>query len=52
VTGADFRYRADAVEAGPVRRRTWVVREGAWAVTVPRPGLGRRSGQGAGHGPA
>ncbi|MFC3348913.1 diacylglycerol kinase [Streptomyces echinoruber] len=52
VTGADFRYRADAVEAGPVRRRTWVVREGAWAVTVPRPGLGRRAGQGAGHGPA
>ncbi|MBK3572194.1 diacylglycerol kinase, partial [Streptomyces sp. MBT62] len=27
VSGADFRYRADAVVAGPVRTRTWVVRE-------------------------
>jgi hypothetical protein len=36
VSGADFRYRADAVVSGPVRRRTWVVREGAWALTLPR----------------
>ncbi|MEU6094527.1 diacylglycerol kinase family protein [Streptomyces sp. NPDC047079] len=35
VSGADFRYRADAVVAGPVRRRTWTVWEGAWALTVP-----------------
>lgn len=36
VTGADFRYRADTGVAGPVRRRTWVVREGALRLTVPR----------------
>ncbi|MCS0601216.1 diacylglycerol kinase [Streptomyces sp. LP11] len=35
VTGADFRYRADAAVAGPVRRRTWTVREGAWGLTLP-----------------
>ncbi|MGW1211436.1 diacylglycerol kinase family protein [Streptomyces sp. NPDC002499] len=35
VSGADFRYRADAVVAGPVRTRTWVVREGAWGLTLP-----------------
>lgn len=35
VTGADFRYRADATVAGPVRRRTWRVVEGAWSLTVP-----------------
>ncbi|MGV9242514.1 diacylglycerol kinase family protein [Streptomyces sp. NPDC003710] len=35
VSGADFRYRADAVVAGPVRSRTWTVREGAWGLTVP-----------------
>ncbi|MGV9994267.1 diacylglycerol kinase family protein [Streptomyces sp. NPDC003374] len=35
VTGADFRYRADAVVSGPVRRRTWTVREGAWGLTLP-----------------
>ncbi|POX53873.1 diacylglycerol kinase family protein [Streptomyces sp. Ru72] len=35
VSGADFRYRADAVVSGPVRTRTWVVREGAWALTLP-----------------
>jgi len=36
VSGADFRYRADAgVVSGPVRRRTWVVREGAWGLTLP-----------------
>ncbi|CAM5711413.1 diacylglycerol kinase family protein [Streptomyces aurantiogriseus] len=35
VSGADFRYRADAVVAGPVRRRTWVVREGALGLVLP-----------------
>lgn len=35
VSGADFRYRADAGVWGPVRRRTWTVWEGAWGLTVP-----------------
>ena len=35
VSGSDFRYRADAVVAGPVRTRTWTVREGAWGLTLP-----------------
>ncbi|WP_327695813.1 diacylglycerol kinase [Streptomyces sp. NBC_00459] len=36
VSGADFRYRADSgLVSGPVRRRTWVVREGAWGLTLP-----------------
>jgi len=35
VSGADFRYRADAGVCGPVRRRTWTVWEGAWGLTVP-----------------
>ncbi|MFI9822310.1 diacylglycerol kinase family protein [Streptomyces sp. NPDC052013] len=35
VSGAHFRYRADATISGPVRTRTWVVREGAWGLTVP-----------------
>ncbi|MDT7846262.1 diacylglycerol kinase family protein [Streptomyces justiciae] len=35
VTGADFRYRADAGVAGPVRRRTWTVWEGALGLTLP-----------------
>ncbi|MGW4435870.1 diacylglycerol kinase [Streptomyces sp. NPDC004596] len=38
VAGADFRYRADAMVSGPVRRRTWTVREGAWGLTLPVPG--------------
>ncbi|MET7289841.1 diacylglycerol kinase [Streptomyces sp. NPDC005573] len=38
VTGADFRYRADAVVSGPVRRRTWRVMEGAWGLVVPPTG--------------
>ncbi|MFE5402137.1 diacylglycerol kinase [Streptomyces sp. NPDC056580] len=38
VAGADFRYRADAMVSGPVRRRTWTVREGAWGLTLPMPG--------------
>ncbi|MER5870050.1 diacylglycerol kinase [Streptomyces sp. NPDC002044] len=36
VSGADFRYRADATVAGPVRRRTWTLHPGAWALTRPR----------------
>ncbi|MEU1195935.1 diacylglycerol kinase family protein [Streptomyces sp. NPDC005813] len=35
VSGADFRYRADAVVSGPVRTRTWTVREEAWGLTLP-----------------
>ncbi|WP_225838731.1 diacylglycerol kinase [Streptomyces sp. NK08204] len=35
VTGADFRYRADAAVSGPVRRRTWRVLPEAWALTLP-----------------
>lgn len=36
VSGADFRYRADAAMTGPVRRRTWTLRTGAWTLTLPR----------------
>ncbi|MFD5749969.1 diacylglycerol kinase [Streptomyces sp. NPDC127033] len=43
VSGADFRYRADARVAGPVRTRTWTLRPGAWGLTLPA---------GAGAGPA
>ncbi|MET8393582.1 diacylglycerol kinase family protein [Streptomyces anthocyanicus] len=35
VSGAHFRYRADAVVSGPVGTRTWVAREGAWGLTLP-----------------
>ncbi|WP_264201430.1 diacylglycerol kinase [Streptomyces antimicrobicus] len=35
VTGPDFRYRADHTISGPVRRRTWTLRPGAWGLTVP-----------------
>ncbi|MCC9707267.1 diacylglycerol kinase [Streptomyces sp. MNU76] len=35
VSGADFRYRADSLVAGPVRTRTWTVREAAWGLTLP-----------------
>ncbi|MFJ5774961.1 diacylglycerol kinase [Streptomyces sp. NPDC093094] len=35
VSGSDFRYRADAVVSGPVRRRTWTVWEGALGLTLP-----------------
>ncbi|MFG2875186.1 diacylglycerol kinase [Streptomyces sp. NPDC048337] len=35
VSGADFRYRADAATAGPVRRRTWTLHPGAWTLTLP-----------------
>ena len=36
VSGAHFRYRADTVVSGPVRTRTWTVREAAWGLTLPR----------------
>lgn len=35
VSGAHFRYRADAVVSGPVRTRTWVVRDAAWGLVLP-----------------
>ncbi|MBA4866655.1 diacylglycerol kinase [Streptomyces sp. PSKA54] len=35
VSGADFRYRADAMVTGPVRTRTWTVLPRAWALTLP-----------------
>ncbi|MER6435349.1 MULTISPECIES: diacylglycerol kinase family protein [unclassified Streptomyces] len=35
VSGADFRYRADSVVSGPVRTRTWTVRQGGWGLTLP-----------------
>ncbi|MER5951163.1 diacylglycerol kinase [Streptomyces sp. NPDC001904] len=36
VSGEDFRYRSDsAVIGGPVRRRTWTVRGGAWGLALP-----------------
>ena len=35
VSGTDFHYSADTVTAGPVRTRTWTVREGAWGLTLP-----------------
>ncbi|MFD5424864.1 diacylglycerol kinase [Streptomyces sp. NPDC127084] len=35
VSGADFRYRADTRITGPVRKRTWTVRAGAWSLTLP-----------------
>jgi hypothetical protein len=37
VSGADFRYRADALITGPVRTRTWTLRPGAWGLTLPAP---------------
>jgi hypothetical protein len=38
VSGAHFRYRADTTVSGPVRTRTWTVREGAWGLVVPAAG--------------
>ncbi|MGN9755955.1 diacylglycerol kinase [Streptomyces sp. SD31] len=35
VSGAHFRYRADAVVSGPLRRRTWTVGEGALRLVLP-----------------
>ncbi|CAM5489380.1 diacylglycerol kinase [Streptomyces abikoensis] len=36
VSGPAFRYRADNVPAGPVRRRTWTATTGGWRLTLPR----------------
>ncbi|MEV6105448.1 diacylglycerol kinase [Streptomyces sp. NPDC051940] len=36
ISGADFRYRADAVIGGPVRTRTWTAQPDAWRLTLPR----------------
>ncbi|WP_241999642.1 diacylglycerol kinase [Streptomyces klenkii] len=36
VSGPAFRYRADNVLAGPVRRRTWTAAPGGWRLTLPR----------------
>ncbi|WSA47602.1 diacylglycerol kinase family protein [Streptomyces sp. NBC_01803] len=35
VSGPAFSYRADAVDSGPTRARTWTVRPGALRLTVP-----------------
>ncbi|MFB9464628.1 diacylglycerol kinase family protein [Streptomyces cinereospinus] len=35
VSGTDFRYHSDAGVSGPVRTRTWRVREGAWGLMLP-----------------
>ncbi|MGV9239658.1 diacylglycerol kinase family protein [Streptomyces nigra] len=35
VSGAHFRYRADASTSGPIRRRTWTVGEGALRLVLP-----------------
>ncbi|MFJ8535660.1 diacylglycerol kinase family protein [Streptomyces sp. NPDC093591] len=35
VSGAHFRYRADAVVSGPVRRKTWTVGEGGLRLVLP-----------------
>ncbi|NMO38316.1 diacylglycerol kinase [Streptomyces sp. GMY01] len=48
VSGADFHYRADATVSGPVRTRTWRVREAAWGLVVPVNGAGRAAGKAAG----
>jgi hypothetical protein len=37
VSGPAYRYRADAVDLGPTRARTWTVRPGALRLTVPAP---------------
>ncbi|GAA3299872.1 hypothetical protein GCM10020295_39140 [Streptomyces cinereospinus] len=36
VSGTDFRYHSDAGVSGPVRTRTWRVREGAWGADAAR----------------
>ncbi|WP_329622570.1 diacylglycerol kinase [Streptomyces sp. NBC_01255] len=40
VSGPDFRYRADGRVTGPVRRRTWTARAGAWGLMLPRESAG------------
>ncbi|MFJ5225584.1 diacylglycerol kinase [Streptomyces sp. NPDC088400] len=47
VSGADFRYRADARLTGPVRTRTWTLRPAAWELTLPA-GAGTGAAAGAG----
>jgi hypothetical protein len=47
VSGADFRYRADARVTGPVRTRTWTLRPGAWGLTLPN-GAGTEKAAGTG----
>jgi hypothetical protein len=37
VSGQEFRYRANAVDLGPTRQRTWTVRPGALRLRVPAP---------------
>ncbi|MFG2174016.1 diacylglycerol kinase [Streptomyces niveus] len=43
VSGADFRYRADAAVTGPVRTRTWTLRAGAWGLTLPAEAAGAQA---------
>ncbi|MET9429133.1 diacylglycerol kinase [Streptomyces sp. NPDC003036] len=35
VSGASFRYRADALVTGPVWTRTWTLRPSAWSLMLP-----------------
>ncbi|WP_336323497.1 diacylglycerol kinase [Streptomyces lavendofoliae] len=35
ISGASFRYRADALVTGPVWTRTWTLRPSAWSLTLP-----------------
>ncbi|GAA2518533.1 diacylglycerol kinase [Streptomyces gobitricini] len=35
VSGASYRYRADALVTGPVWTRTWTLRPSAWSLTLP-----------------
>ncbi|ARQ69578.1 hypothetical protein CAG99_12515 [Streptomyces marincola] len=45
VSGPGFSYRADAVDQGPTRARTWTVLPGALRLTVPAQGAGRPRGR-------
>ncbi|UUN28260.1 diacylglycerol kinase [Streptomyces sp. FIT100] len=38
VSGPSFRYRADTLDLGPVRHRTWTLRPKGWALTLPAAG--------------
>ncbi|MFC5802099.1 diacylglycerol kinase [Streptomyces formicae] len=38
VSGPGFRYRADTLDVGPVRHRTWTLRPKGWALTLPPAG--------------
>lgn len=48
VSGADFRYRADALITGPVRTRTWTLRPEAWGLTLPAVAGAEAAAAGAG----